>query len=61
LKHDNIYLVGDAGGFGDIFCGLIYAAAKTGKMAAEDICGIDIKKNTENSQHGTGSLSLLEM
>ena len=44
LKHGNIYLVGDAGGWGDIFCGLIYAAAKTGKMAAEDICGIDIKE-----------------
>jgi flavin-dependent dehydrogenase len=43
LKHGNIYLVGDAGGWGDIGCGLIYAAAKTGKMAAEDICGIDIK------------------
>ncbi len=44
LKHDNIYLVGDAGGWGDIACGLIYSAAKTGKMAAEDICGIDIKE-----------------
>jgi flavin-dependent dehydrogenase len=44
LKHGNIYLVGDAGGWGDIGCGLIYAAAKTGKLAAEDICGIDIKK-----------------
>jgi len=44
LKHGNIYLVGDAGGWGDIFCGLIYAAAKTGKMAAEDICGIDIRE-----------------
>lgn len=44
LKHGNIYLVGDAGGWGDIGCGIIYAAAKTGKMAAEDICGIDIKE-----------------
>ena len=44
LKHGNIYLVGDAGGWGDIFCGLIYSAAKTGKMAAEDICNIDIKE-----------------
>jgi len=44
LKHGNIYLVGDAGGWGDILCGLIYSAAKTGKMAAEDICGIDIKE-----------------
>jgi flavin-dependent dehydrogenase len=44
LKHGNIYLVGDAGGWGDIGCGIIYAAAKTGKMAAEDICGIGIKE-----------------
>jgi flavin-dependent dehydrogenase len=43
LKHGNIYLVGDAGGWGDIGGGIIYSAAKTGKMAAEDICGIDIK------------------
>ena len=44
LKHGNIYLVGDAGGWGDIGCGLIYSAAKTGKMAAEDICNIYIKE-----------------
>jgi Dehydrogenases (flavoproteins) len=45
LKHNNnIYLVGDAGGWGDIGCGIIYSAAKTGKMAAEDICDIDIKE-----------------
>jgi flavin-dependent dehydrogenase len=36
--------VGDAGGWGNIICGEIYSAAKTGKMAAEDICGIDISK-----------------
>jgi flavin-dependent dehydrogenase len=44
LKHGNIYLVGDAGGWGTIACGEIYSAAKTGKMAAEDIGGIDISK-----------------
>jgi flavin-dependent dehydrogenase len=44
LKHGNIYLVGDAGGWGSIACGEIYSAAETGKMAAEDICGIDITK-----------------
>jgi flavin-dependent dehydrogenase len=44
LKHDNIYLVGDAGGWGTIVCGEIYSAAKTGKIAAEDLCGINISK-----------------
>jgi len=44
LKHGNIYLVGDAGGWGELIGGMFYAAAKTGKIAAEDICGISIKE-----------------
>jgi flavin-dependent dehydrogenase len=44
LRHGNIYLVGDAGGWGNIVGEGIFSAAKTGKMAAEDMCRVDIRK-----------------
>jgi flavin-dependent dehydrogenase len=45
LKHDNIYLTGDAGGFGSIMAGEIYLAAKSGELAAREILGEKIDKS----------------
>jgi flavin-dependent dehydrogenase len=47
LKHGSVYLIGDAGGFSTFLAEGIYAAAKTGKLAAEDICGIDISRENK--------------
>jgi flavin-dependent dehydrogenase len=62
MKHDNIYLIGDAGGFGTINAGEIYVAAESGKLAAKDILGQSIKDEMDDLMEwrkGWNSIDLL--
>jgi geranylgeranyl reductase len=44
-KFNNIYLIGDAGGFADLVYGEgIYFALKSGELVGKELSGVDVKK-----------------